>query len=136
MKGRCKQTIGGSYKRDEALKSRGNFIFGISDLKLIIDDDEMEELEKIDYRQARMLERGTGKLRKCKECGDVYVNSRQDEIKWGVWLNQNGFKCYFCRKNIDKPNDKKTKRKRVIMKKVYDLWLEKINEGVTITKNV
>lgn len=132
MKGRHKQTISGSYKRDFYDKGRKESIMNRYDFRLILDDDEMEELEKTDHRQAVMLQRGTGKLRMCSICGDVYVNSEKNERMWGVWLNRNGFKCFFCRNGKIRPDDDKTKIKRKIMKKVWDLWLKRINVGVKI----
>lgn len=110
----------------------------ISDLKLSLGDDVMEELAELDLRQARMLERGTGKLRKCKICGDVYVNDRSNEIKFGSWLNRNGFECPFCRRGkreeLRKVHNQKFERKREILQKCWDLYMNRLNEGVKITK--
>lgn len=133
MKGRYRQTASGSFKRDFYKKATREELINRCDFHLILDDDEMEELEKIDHRQAVMLQRGTGKLRMCSVCGDVYVNTRVNELKWGVWFNRHGFKCFFCRNSIKKPNNKKNIARNRIMKKVWDLWIKRLHVGVKVT---
>lgn len=120
----------GSHKEDERRKANAKRIAEISDFFLSIGDAEMDELEQINHIQARMLERGTGKLRKCVVCGDVHVSNRGDEIKFGTLMNKNGFKCFFCRSGEKRPMDNKTKRKREIMQKVWDLYIKRKNIGV------
>ncbi|MDY0218827.1 MAG: hypothetical protein RBR14_05720 [Candidatus Cloacimonas acidaminovorans] len=124
----------GSFKREFYVESRNREMIDRADMGLIIGDDIMNELEKVAHNQARMLERGTGKLRKCCVCGDVYVNPKKTEIKFGGWLNKNGFRCVYCRcKDIKKPRTKVFRRRREIMKEVWELFLKRKFAGVKIT---
>lgn len=133
---RNKKTLAGSHRQDFYNEWNARFIFSLTDLKLALGDDVMDELEEINHIQAIMLQRGTGKLRKCKTCGDVYVNNISNEIRFGSWLNKNGYVCYFCRTGTkdNKKRTKKVKRKREIMQKVWELYLKRLNQGVKITK--
>lgn len=129
-------TIHGSHSADFRAEQASKMLFSISDLKLALGDNVMDELEEIDHNQARMLERGTGKLRKCSVCGDVYVNNFKSEMKFKYLFNKGGYKCFFCFSGTrDRRREtKKFKRKREILRKVYELYLERLNTGVTITK--
>lgn len=129
-----KHTISGSHRQDFQNQWNARTISLISDLRLSLGDDAMDELEEIDHRQARMLERGTGKLRKCQKCGEVFVNPRAKEMKFGKWLNRHGFTCYFCRSGEPVSRTQKWKRKCEIMRKVWDLYVSRINIGVKVTK--
>ena len=129
------RTYSGTHRRDFYNKSNAEMIGRICDLKISIED--MEELEKIDHRQARMLERGTGKLRKCKNCGEVFVNDGKNERMFGTWINRNGFTCFFCRKGfrVNYKKDSVAKKKREIMQRVWELYIQRVNLGVKTTKN-
>lgn len=130
-------SLSGSHRKDFYNEWNAKKLAILSDLKLSLGDDCMDELYELDPRQARMLERGTGKLRKCIICGDVYVNDTSNEIKFGTWLNRNGFKCFFCRNGTKKElkgTNEKFERKREIMQKVWDLYINRLNSGVKITK--
>ena len=131
---RNKKTWAGSHRQDFHNEWNARLIFSLTDLKLALGDDVMDELEEIDHIQAIMLQRGTGKLRKCKTCGDVYVNNISNEIRFGSWLNKNGYVCYFCRTKTEKPMDEKSVKKREIMQKVWELYLKRLNQGVKIIK--
>jgi hypothetical protein len=122
--------VSGSFRRDFYEHQNSLTVAKRCDLKISVAD--MDDLMEIDPRQARMLERGTGRLRKCKVCGEVYVNDGKDERMFGVWLNRNGFVCFLCRKGIklDYKKDTKFKRKRDIMQKVWDLYIQRLNQGV------
>lgn len=129
-------TIHGSHSADFRAEQASKMLFSISDLKLALGDNVMDELEEIDHRQARMLERGTGKLRKCSICGDIYVNSFKSEMRYRQIFNRGGYKCYFCFSGTkdNRRLTKRGKRKREILQKVYELYLERLNFGVKITK--
>lgn len=124
------RSVAGSFKREFYIKSKNKEIFENCDLYLAIGDEAMNELKEISHREARMLERGTGKLRKCCVCGDIRVNEQARERQFGTWLNKYGFKCFFCRFEKKKPRTKKFKRKQEIMKNVWELYLEKKFIGV------
>lgn len=137
-KSQHKHTIHGSHRADFQAEQNSKFLLAVSDLKLALGDDVMDELAELDLRQARMLERGTGKLRKCSICGDVYVNNNKSEIKFKHIFNKGGFKCIFCfngeREKLKAVHNPKFERKREILQKVFELYLSRLNQGVTITK--
>jgi len=127
-------SINGSHKRDLENEYNAKAIFSLTDKKLSIGDEEMDMLESTSHNLARMLERGTGRLRKCKKCGDVHVNQQANERRFGTWINKNGFLCYFCRSGEKRPMTKVAKKKREVMQKVWDLYIKRINIGVTTIK--
>lgn len=129
-----KHTVSGSHIGDFHRQFNTNIVRGICDLGLDYDDDLIQQLEKYNHRYAKMLTRGTGKLRKCKECGEVYVNASLNEGKFGTWYNKHGFVCMTCRANDKEGLKKRPKEYSELMKKIWDLYISRINRGVIITK--
>lgn len=124
----------GSFKEEERQKWNARKVMEISDLKLALGDDEMDELEAIDHRQARMLERGTGKLKKCMVCSHVHVVAQRTLAKsYGRIKRDGGWTCYFCSTGTFKSSPTALKRK-IIMDKVWKLYMERIHIGVKVTK--
>lgn len=130
IKSKRSRSILGSFKEEERRKWNSKMISDMSDFKIAIGDDEMDELEEIDHRQARMLERGTGKLKKCIVCSHVHVVPMKTLKKWG-WKYQRdgGYTCYFCATGTFKSSPKALRRK-MIMDKVWNLYIERTHIGV------
>lgn len=128
------RSVYGSFKEEERRKWNAQKLMEISDLKIAIGDDEMDELEAIDHRQARMLERGTGKLKKCIQCSHVHVVAMKEIKKWGwKYKRDGGYTCYFCATGTFKSSPKALRRK-MIMDRVWNLYMERLHIGVKVTK--
>lgn len=128
----------GSFKEEERRKWNSRFVLSVADLKLSLGDDAVDELEKISHIEARMLERGTGKLRKCRECNDVYVNPNKTEAKYVGLINRRGYICRYCntgkREVMRNVHNERFEKRREIMQKVWDLYQSRLHEGVIVRK--
>lgn len=124
----------GSFVEEDRRRARAEALKRICDKRLAIGDDEIDELEKIDHNAARMLERGTGKLKRCMKCKMVEVVPIKKHLKWGgLDRKRGGYVCYYCHIGSNKSTPKSL-RKRVVMEKVWRLYMSRVNEGVTIHK--
>lgn len=128
------RSYAGSFIEEDRRRARAEALKRICDKRLAIGDDEMDELEKIDHRAARMLERGTGKLKRCIKCKTVDVVPMKTHLKWGgLDRKRGGYVCYYCHIG-DNKSTPKSLRKKIVMEKVWKLYMSRVNEGVTIRK--
>jgi hypothetical protein len=135
---------GGKPKSTWSHRSQMFDDFGTMKLNEYIDTipEIPDELKDTLSRNYRMLERGTGKLRKCTTCGRIAIVSKK--LRIGQRLKRDYY-CVFC--NIDKwggdrlrpgfdykKEKKESDKLQPAYQKMWEEYLKQINRGVTITK--
>ena len=123
-----KRIHGWSHNAQSRIENRSKKIMERCDLGIDASSDEFIRLKEISPMNARKLERGTGRLRKCYECGIVFVMTSKYKASRVM--------CSKCRGFVPKYFHKDNRQKEIydLLEKIYNDYFHYIHKGVTITK--
>ena len=115
---------------DFRLMKQGEYADRIPD----IDEDIKKELGK----HYRMLETGTGRIRKCLKCGRIVISSKKYKREKPYFRNH--YYCVFCRKlkhlHQEKEFREKSDRLQPAYQKIWDDFQKQLNRGIKISKEL